>query len=335
MFKISKKRLAEIFELLSKKMDVYLPVSLDGCTNFGLYSGNADVDFETLKTVKPPKELFLPQSESLYQGFRDGKNIRILPEKFIDSPFVVFGVRGCDLLGIEILDKVYLSDPADRFYESRRSNGCIVSLACKNPQNTCFCKVFDIDAANPKADVTTWITDDFMYFAPVTEKGESLIKNFSHLAEPADAAEVKPQQQQIRGKIEKLPYSSLSLELFKEAEMLKLFDSPAWDKLHEACIACGTCTFVCPTCQCYDIVDYDTGNGVIRYRCWDSCMYSDFTLMAHGNPRKTQKERFRQRFMHKLVYSPSCVGCGRCINKCPVSLNIIKVVKSLGEVEYA
>ena len=335
MFKISKERFTEIFELLSKKMEVYLPVSSDGFTNFGLYHSNADVDFETLKTIKPPKELFLPQSENLYEGFRDGKNIRIRPEKFKDLPFVVFGTRGCDLLGIEILDKVYLNEPVDRFYESRRNNGCIVSLACKNPQNTCFCKAFDVDAANPKADVTMWDAGDFMYFEPVTEKGENLVKNFSHLTEPADAAEVKQQQREIRDKIEKLPYSGLSLKLFEETEMLEIFDSPAWDKLHEACIACGTCTFVCPTCQCYDIMDYDTGSGVIRYRCWDSCMYSDFTLMAHGNPRKTQKERFRQRFMHKLVYHPSCVGCGRCVNKCPVSLNIVKVVKSLGVTAHA
>ena len=67
-------------------------------------------------------------------------------------------------------------------------------------------------------------------------------------------------------------------------------------------------------------------------------MFSDFTRMAHGNPRLTQLERFRQRFMHKLVYAPanndgvlSCVGCGRCLRKCPVNMNIVKVMKSLGE----
>ena len=105
----------------------------------------------------------------------------------------------------------------------------------------------------------------------------------------------------------------------------------------EACIGCGTCTFVCPTCQCYDIRDFNTGHGIQRFRCWDSCMYSDFTKMAHGNPRLTQKERFRQRFMHKLVYYPanndglySCVGCGRCLIKCPISMNIVKVIKTLG-----
>ena len=66
-------------------------------------------------------------------------------------------------------------------------------------------------------------------------------------------------------------------------------------------------------------------------------MYSDFTMMAAGNNRTTQLQRFRQRFMHKLVYFPdnndgmySCVGCGRCVEKCPQSLNIVKVIKRMG-----
>ena len=104
------------------------------------------------------------------------------------------------------------------------------------------------------------------------------------------------------------------------------------------CIECGTCTFVCPTCQCYDIKEFDSGRLVRRFRCWDSCMYSDFTKMSAGQPRPTQLERFRQRFMHKLVYFPDnneglfgCVGCGRCLAKCPIHMNIVKVIKTLGE----
>ena len=117
-----------------------------------------------------------------------------------------------------------------------------------------------------------------------------------------------------------------------------LFDRPEWKQLSESCLGCGTCTFVCPTCQCYDIKEFDSGKLVRRFRCWDSCMYSDFTKMSAGQPRPTQLERFRQRFMHKLVYFPDnnegcfgCVGCGRCLAKCPIHMNIVKVIKTLGE----
>ena len=73
--------------------------------------------------------------------------------------------------------------------------------------------------------------------------------------------------------MDKLPLNSMDMEYLKGADMMELFNSPKWQELYQSCLGCGTCTFVCPTCQCYDIRDYDTGHGIIRYRCWDSCMY--------------------------------------------------------------
>ena len=174
-----------------------------------------------------------------------------------------------------------------------------------------------------------------LYWKPLTEKGETLTKAVAELLNDADEAKVEEEKTAIRAIVEKLPYSNLSLEGWGQEDYMDRFNSPVWEELYKPCLACGTCTFVCPTCQCYDIKDYDTGHGVQRYRCWDSCMYSDFTMMAHGNNRNSQMQRFRQRFMHKLVYYPvnnngmfSCVGCGRCVEKCPSSLNIVKVIKA-------
>ena len=138
--------------------------------------------------------------------------------------------------------------------------------------------------------------------------------------------------------MDNLPLKNIGFDEIDYRNLKKYFDSDKWESLHKGCLACGTCTFVCPTCQCYDIRDYDDGKNVRRFRCWDSCMYSDFTMMAHGNNRTTHLQRFRQRFMHKLVYFPTnndgifgCVGCGRCVRSCPVHINIVKAVKALKE----
>ena len=145
------------------------------------------------------------------------------------------------------------------------------------------------------------------------------------------------QKKETHERFEKLPLANLSADKFGKDKTQEFFGAPEWKELSGNCLGCGTCTFVCPTCQCYDIKDFNTGHGIKRFRCWDSCMYSDFTKMSAGQPRLTQLERFRQRFMHKLVYFPtnndgmfSCVGCGRCLAKCPIQMNIVKVMKKLG-----
>ena len=212
-----------------------------------------------------------------------------------------------------------------------------MTLACSKPEESCFCKVFGIDATAPCGDVTTWLDENYLYWQANTEKGEALTALVADLLEEGGEESVATQQESTKAILEKLPFSALDLSRFKPENLNDLFNDPAWEEMSEACLGCGTCTFVCPTCQCFDIRDFKTSEGVLRYRCWDSCMYSDFTLMAHGNSRTTQMQRFRQRFMHKLVYYPSqndglysCVGCGRCVNKCPQHLNIVKVIKTLG-----
>ena len=335
MYKIAKENLSALFQLIAGNQELYLPVNISGQVNFAAWTEDAVVDLDTLKSVKSPKDAFFPQSETLYTCVKDGKKIKIQPEELQKQNFVVFGMKACDVKGVEVLDKVFLSDPVDTFYAARRAHGTIVAMACHEPEETCFCKVFGIDCAEPVADVATWMVDGELYWKALTEKGETLTEAVKSLLVDADEAKVEEEKTAIRAIVEKLPYSNLSLEGWNGDVLTEKFNSKVWEDLYKPCLACGTCTFVCPTCQCYDIKDYTTGNGVQRYRCWDSCMYSDFTMMAHGNNRNSQMQRFRQRFMHKLVYFPanndgmySCVGCGRCVEKCPASLNIVKVIKA-------
>lgn len=336
MYKIAKENLPALFQCIAKEQELYLPVKKSGQTNFAAWDETVEVDLDTLKTVKSPKDAFFPQSENLYTVQKEGKKLSIEPETLKEQKFVVFGMKACDVQGVKVLDNVFLSEPVDTFYAARREHGTIVAMACHEPEESCFCKVFGIDGANPDADVAVWMIEEELYWKALTEKGEALTASVKELlVEDSDIEKIEAEKNAIHAIIEKLPYSNLSLEGWNKDALEDRFDSPVWESLYKPCLACGTCTFVCPTCQCYDIKDYDTGHGVQRYRCWDSCMYSDFTMMAHGNNRTSQMQRFRQRFMHKLVYYPannngmySCVGCGRCVEKCPASLNIVKVIKA-------
>lgn len=337
MRKCSLDKINAVFAEIAKTSSLYLPVDgSDGSASYTKWEDGVKWS-NALNTVRSPKDFFFPQTENLMEFKTSGKYIEILDTRSESEDFVIFGVRACDVKSFDVLDRVFLSEPVDSYYASRREHGVIVSVACTKPSETCFCKTFGIDPAEPAGDVTVWKTETELYFKANTDKGQALMTKLEALTEDATDEAVNQQKEKISAIMNKLPLKDLTTDAFGGGKTQKFFNAPQWDELSQACLGCGTCTFVCPTCQCYDIKDFNTGNGVIRYRCWDSCMYSEFTRMAHGNNRLTQKERFRQRFMHKLVYYPenndgmfSCVGCGRCISKCPISMNIVKVMKKIG-----
>lgn len=338
MYYIEKAKLNELFRKLSQTASVYLPVKKNGKVNFAKWEEGTQYCDE-LKTTKSAKDLFFPQSETMMSFKTEGKSISIEQTEVPDERTVIFGVRACDAKSFKILDSVFMSEPADSFYTARRENGIVIATACSAPDETCFCGVFGINPASPyaDADVATWFVGDKLYWNAVTEKGEKFTEEIADMLKDGDDSPVEREIGRIADITKQLPLNRLSLEGWGAGKTDEKFNAPEWDKLSEACLGCGACTFVCPTCQCYDVRDYNTGNGIQRFRCWDSCMYHDFTLMAHGTPRPTQKQRFRQRFMHKLVYFPennggvySCVGCGRCVSHCPISMNIAKVIKTFG-----
>ncbi len=323
-------QLYSLFAAIAAKQRLYIPAGEAKTAAFQPWEEGMRLT-AALNTVRSAKDLFFPQVENLVNFKVTGKQIEVIENRDPAEPFVVFGVRACDCRSFEILDKVFLCDPVDTYYETRRACGTVVTLACTEPEETCFCTAFGIDPTDPAGDVSCWISGEDLYLRANTEKGEALLGGLEALEEGGEPVTDKTV-------FDRLPLKNLPLDKFGGEHMMELFRRPEWAGLAESCLGCGTCTFVCPTCQCYDIKEFNTGDEIKRFRCWDSCMYSDFTLMSAGQPRPTQLERFRQRFMHKLVYYPSthdgefgCVGCGRCLQKCPISMNIVKVAKTLGE----
>ena len=336
MLKISLSRLEELFAAIAEKQTLYSPSDrADGAAEFTKWEPGKALT-QKLNTLRSAKDFFFPQTENIVDFKMEGKNIQVIDQRSEHEDFIIFGVRPCDARSFTILDKVFLSEPVDSFYKNRRDHGTVVTMACSRPAETCFCGTFGIDATEPEGDAACWSDGEDLFIKANNDKGQAFIDSISSLLEEGDTAKLDQVKAKTKEILSRLPLANLSTAAFGGDTLNEHFNSEKWAELSESCLGCGTCTFVCPTCQCYDIKDFNTGNGIKRFRCWDSCMYSDFTKMAHGNPRTSQLERFRQRFMHKLVYFPAnnngefgCVGCGRCLSKCPISMNIVKVMKAL------
>lgn len=352
MLCIEEGKIDAFFAEVAKTQDIYIPHDDESCcncadkkshgANFTKWAAGVKLS-SALKTVRSGKDFFFPKAENLVNYKVNGATIEVVDPRADVKDFAIFGVRACDAKSFSIIDAVYLKmDPVDTYYKNRRDHGTIITLACNNPERTCFCGTYGIDAADGEGDISAYLADGKFYFNPKTDKGRKLLDAAKGVLVDGDASVVDKCKGEIKSKIEKLPFSHLDLSkvgALTSDEMMAVFNNnKVWDSASESCLGCGTCTYICPTCMCFDVRDFDSGKGVRQVRCWDSCMFSDFTQMAAANPRLTQKERSRQRFMHKLVYYPmahdgvfSCVGCGRCLESCPINMNIVKVIKALGE----
>lgn len=292
-----------------------------------------------VNAVKPIKDVFFPQWESLIKYRIDKESIVEVSSEIIEhKPLIIFGTRPCDAKSIMLLDCVFNGKKfKDPYYCSRRENTLIISLACTEPASTCFCYELNMSPMTGEGSDILLVDMDDQYLAfTVTEKGKEIISK-----EPFQKASIKNKESfgNVQKTMEEKYPSALKTNFTKE-KITDLFSHGIWNELYQKCLNCGVCTFLCPTCHCFDINEDAADTEGRRVRNWDSCMFSNFTIHGSGhNPRPTNKERLRQRFLHKFKYFPdnyqefACVGCGRCILKCPVNLDIREVLRGLGVLE--
>ena len=197
MFKCSIGSLNSVFAKISENASLYLPA--DNSEGKAVYTKweNGIEWSNSLNTVKSPKDFFFPQMEDLMAFKVEGKNIEVKDIRNESEDFVVFGVRACDVKSFDILDRVFLTEPADSFYANRRNHGVIVSLACTRPVETCFCKTFGIDPSAPAGDISAWKTESDIFFEANTEKGKALLHTLSELTEECDDGAVAEQKAKI------------------------------------------------------------------------------------------------------------------------------------------
>jgi len=257
------------------------------------------------------------------------------------SPKAVVGIRPCDVQAFQIVKRNFDNpEYRDPWWVKHFESTTLVGLGCDKPCSTCFCTEVGGGPFNQEGlDVLLYDMGETFLVKGLTDKGEALLGKITG-GSPADDQALKNAEDLAASASEKIT-ASIPTNKLKEKVSNDLFNAPFWEDIAFACLNCGTCTFLCPTCWCFDIQDEVSGKEGDRIRNWDSCMFPLFTLHGSGhNPRDSKFQRVRQRFMHKLKYyvdkydnGVQCSGCGRCVRYCPVNIDIREVCKLMNNYE--
>lgn len=325
---ITREKLAAWLDGLAREKTLIAPCDVDGVLLYRPVKNSAEVVWDFIRPVLSVKEALFPATERLLVIEKSGQQIR-LNETLPEGEQVVFGVRPCDARGMDVLDALFIeTDPMDIYYAKRRENTTLIGLACKTMGETCFCTSVGGAPDDPTGmDVMLIEVDDGYVVQPVTEKGSALLSGL--VLEEAPGA---PPQATL---VDPIPFPDLEA-------WTPQFNDTFWADMSERCLSCRICAYVCPTCRCFDVRDeaISVGNGHYeRIRCWDSCAGEVYRRIAGGhNPRAAKGDRLRNRFFCKFFYYPqqygpvACTGCGRCIDACPVNIDITEVLHHLAEV---
>jgi len=284
------------------------------------------------------KKAAFPQNETLFAYCRGADGLEIKDDQNVPKT-VVFGIRPCDAKAFVILDRLFKEDVEDPYYLRRREATVLIGHACTEPTNRCFCpSVGGSPAGREGLDLLLIdISDDTFLVEVLTQKGEEVAAASGELLSTAGSAEKKKREAAEQAALTKIK-RSVNLENLHEL-LPQAFENDVWKEIGNKCIGCGICTYNCPTCHCFDIQDEGCSSEGRRVRVWDGCMYPEFTVHASGeNPRKDRGDRIRNRMLHKFSFYPqnlgyiACVGCGRCIEMCPVNEDLIEILNKVREV---
>lgn len=270
------------------------------------------------------KEAVFPRQEKLY-GYRvAGNAIELLEPEAASQAQIVVAARPCDAAALPILDHVFHWDFEDELYNRRRANTTVITLACSTHDENCFCTSLGLapDAQCGSDAMLFDLADGTFEVRCFTEKGRARLDGATEPSTRTGAITSGPEKK----------FDPLQVRAFISTH----FEDPFWDEHALTCLGCGVCTFTCPTCHCFDIIDAGASAGNARVRTWDSCQFPLFTAHASGhNPRSSQGSRQRQRLLHKFAIYPEkfgdilCTGCGNCTRNCPAGIGVLGVAREI------
>jgi ferredoxin len=347
VLKIDKGKWDAGLEALKKTYALFGPKKINQSFEFKELQNNETPDLTGLNTRLSAKELIYPQSQAMFTYTLDENEADHHIMKPVEGKMTkraVIGIRPCDADAFLLVQRNFdTPEYKDPYWIEAYESTVLVGLACTDPCGTCFCTSAGSGPANEKGlDVLLVDAGDHFIAKAVTEKGDALL-SASSWSDPMDAGDAEKAIEAARSTAEKKITSFVKTETLRSMDSMAIYNAPFWEDVSFSCINCGTCTFVCPTCWCFDIQDETHKKKGVRMRNWDSCMFPLFSLHGSGhNPRGEKVQRVRQRFMHKLKYYVDkydngimCVGCGRCVRSCPVNIDIRRVCERINHLENA
>lgn len=313
---------------------LYLPV--DSTADIAVHWGNSLVS--PVVWVYPPKEV-------LFEFDLAGEAKPRLRYSLENSKRIIFGIRPCDTHAIGYLDNFLAGgDFVDSHYAARRENTFLVTVACTGrsapPTDTCWCSCCEGGpAALHSFDVQLTPLGE-VFLVEATERGRFITEAWSDLLEPAGEEHLRHRDAEVQRTKE-----MLDINAHMGAAMRRVtagaVPEELWDEVGAKCVGCGGCSFVCPKCTCFNVIDeLLTETYGRRVRSKDSCRLAGYHLEASGhNPRPGRSERARRWIYHKLSYRyeqrneyHGCVGCGRCVTVCMGAVDMPTVAKQVREV---
>jgi len=325
--------LLKLLQRLSSEVTLIGPVRDERYedVNFLPVCDAAQICFDYENTTTSPKEFFFPQSECMFTF--SGASHASIEAGDIAEDIVLFGIRSCDVKGIEVLDRFYERNFEDNYYLDKRRRSVLISLACSQLNDQCFCTSthtgpvleggFDIQLIGAGDDYAVQVG---------SQKGLEFFEKYRAFFGPAVDVDV-------RRMLEQAGQTGLKFDLMKVYENLRgdAVNQDLWEDIAGRCQSCGLCLFLCPTCSCYSVEDGARPAGESRRtRQWDACYFRGLTRMTGGHdPIRSNAEMVKRKYNHKLVQQidefemSGCTGCGRC-NLCCVGNvnwleNIIKI----------
>lgn len=285
------------------------------------------------------KPVALPAHEDLWRARRDadGPGLALDEPAPSERPVAIVGARPCDAAALEVLDRVLLAGAhRDDRYGARRASSFLLVAECTHPSDLCFCPSVGTgpDAHGP-------------FDLALTEVGDGAARRFVVRVGSARGAEAlgddgaPATSDELAARARALDASrarmARTLDAPRAAEVLaRNAEHPRWDEVAERCLACGSCTQVCPTCFCVDVRDAtDLAGAVTRSRRWSSCFDVEHSFLHGGPVRASTASRYRQWLTHKLSTwgeqfdTTGCVGCGRCVAWCPVGIDLLEEVDAI------